>query len=474
MGSTKTVVKTKDRSKKTTKVKTAKPEEDIVDFSPEPTPAQEDAAEESQDTDAEGKVNSKKRKRATVAEDELEIDVSLPEPLSKKAARKAKKSKTSTTTDSADVSKTASEPHDGTEHESSISNEKRERRTAWGIWIGNMPWTKTKQDLIDFLCGTGTMKPNEITRVHMPAPPDSTQPKHGGPRNHNRGFAYVDFDSPEALEEAMKFTETAMDSTHRKVLIKNANSYVGRPEPKVATGDGKPGNKDKMNSQKPPSKRIFVGNLGFDITKEDLSIHFGQCGSVVDVHMATFEDTGKCKGFAWVTFDSIEAGTAAVRGWILKTAAEDSSEDEDMEDEATSDEEDKEDDNDTVKKASKKSKKVVSKPRKWFVNKLQGRMLRCEFAEDPTVRYKKRFGKDAPKKDGETTGENEGEETAVASTRRPKPTSTPHDRRRDARRAAREDIKVDARTIAPGAALAHAHRASAAIVEGKGKKTSFD
>jgi hypothetical protein len=473
MASTKTAVKTKERSKKTTKVKIANPEEDIIEFSPEPTPPRDDAVEDSQDTDTDVKSNEKKRKRTTAPEDELEIDVSLPEPLSKKAARRAKKSKTSTTIDSGEASKTGAEVQDGASNAPTTSNEKRERRTSWGIWIGNMPWTKTKQDLIDFLCSTGTIKPTEITRVHMPAPPDSAQPKHGGPRNHNRGFGYVDFDSAETLEEAMKFTETAMDSTHRKVLIKNANSYAGRPEPTLAATDGKPGSKEKMNSQKPPSKRVFVGNLGFDITKEDLSVHFGQCGSVVDVHMATFEDTGKCKGFAWVTFDSEEAGTAAVRGWIFKSTAEDSSDDEEEEDAATSGDEGNEDDDDAAKKTSKKSKKV-SKPRKWFVNRLQGRMLRCEFAEDPTVRYKKRFGKDAPKKDGETTGETEGEEAPAAPTSRPKPTSTPHDRRRDARRAARADFKVDARTIAPGAALARAPRASAAIVEGKGKKTSFD
>jgi RNA recognition motif-containing protein len=474
MGSTKTVVKTKERSKKRTKVEVAKPEEEsAVELSPKPTSPQEEGAEESLESDTDVKSNKKKRKRVTAPEDELEIDVSLPEPLSKKASRKAKKSKTSTTSDSVDASKTDSATKDGAEKAAMAGNEKRERRTAWGIWIGNMPWTKTKQDLIDFLCGTGTIKSTEITRVHMPAPPDSAQPKHGGPRNHNKGFGYVDFDSPEALEEAMKFTETAMDSTHRKVLIKNANSYEGRPEPALVTGEGKPANKDKMNNQKPPSKRIFVGNLGFDITKDDLSIHFGQCGSVSDVHMATFEDTGKCKGFAWVTFDSVEAGTAAVRGWILKSSADDSSDEEEMEEVATSDDEDNEDVADAIKTSSKKSKKV-SKPRKWFVNRLQGRMLRCEFAEDASVRYKKRFGKDAPKKDGEATGETEGEEAPAASTGRPRMTSTPHDRRRDARRAARADIKVDARTIAPGAALAHAPRASAAIVEGKGKKISFD
>jgi RNA recognition motif-containing protein len=473
MGSTKTAVKTKERSKKTKTIKIEKPAS-LVDDSPEQT-APEENAEEVLDVDNEAKPNKKKRKRETAAEDELEIDVSLPEPLSKRAARKAKKSKTSTSTDSSGQPKTESAAQDGGENANSTSTEKREQRTAWGIWIGNMPWTKTKQDLIDFLCGTGTIKPAEITRVHMPGPPQTEAPRPGHAKNHNRGFAYVDFGSPEGLEEAMKFTETAMDSTHRKVLIKNANSFVGRPEPKLVTATGKPVSKDKVNSQKPPSKRVFVGNLGFDITKEDLTVHFSQCGNVLDIHMATFEDTGKCKGFAWVTFDSEDAGTAAVRGWVMKTAGEDSSDDEDVENSEKSEDEAEDDDNSTevVKKPSKKKTKTVSKPRKWFVNRLQGRMLRCEFAEDPSVRYKKRFGKKDDEASAVVTGA-EGEETAAAPVAESKPASTPHDRRREARRAVREYVKVDARTIAPGAANARAQRSSAAIVEGQGKKTSFD
>jgi hypothetical protein len=93
------------------------------------------------------------------------------------------------------------------------------------------------------------------------------------------------------------------------------------------------------------------------------------------------------------------------------------------------------------------------------------------------VRYKKRYGKDAQKKDGDDVEMGEagvdvdGEEKKTTND-----ASTPHERRKEARRAAskRDFGKVDARTIAPGAALAHAQRQTGAIVEAKGKKITFD
>jgi RNA recognition motif-containing protein len=442
------------------------------------------------------KKPSKKRKRSTVAEDEIEIDVALPEPLSKKAARKAKKVKT---TDSSKPTAEGSDEEPELTIPSSGPKEKKERRTAWGIWIGNLPWLASKIDVRQFLCKHAGLDTNEITRVHMPTP--SNAPVRNGEKPKNKGFAYLDFDSPEALEAALKVSETQFTNDQRKVLIKKSSSFEGRPEPKTEEEAKKDDNglstlaADKMNAQKPPSKRVFVGNLGFDTSKDDLQNHFGQCGEIVDIHMATFEDSGKCKGFAWVTFTSEDAGIAAVRGWIMKGKDQDS--DSELESDAEGEEkteaasakegaakERKEGEDEDVlaelkaegyedvdkeaqsilKQRLKQSKRKKAKAHKWFVNKMFGRALRCEFAEDAGVRYKKRYGKDAQKKDGEDVvmGEGDAGKTGEGGEgwrekRKPvaKVESTPHERRKEARRAAskREFGKpVDARSIAPGAA----------------------
>ena len=50
---------------------------------------------------------------------------------------------------------------------------------------------------------------------------------------------------------------------------------------------------------------IFVGNLNFKSTVDDIWEHFESCGEVVDVRIATYPD-GRKKGFAHVEFTSVD------------------------------------------------------------------------------------------------------------------------------------------------------------------------
>jgi RNA recognition motif-containing protein len=51
---------------------------------------------------------------------------------------------------------------------------------------------------------------------------------------------------------------------------------------------------------------IYVGNLSYDISEEDLSEVFAEYGSVKRVHLPTDRETGRKRGFAFV-----EMGTEA-------------------------------------------------------------------------------------------------------------------------------------------------------------------
>ncbi len=45
---------------------------------------------------------------------------------------------------------------------------------------------------------------------------------------------------------------------------------------------------------------IYVGNLSYQVTKEDLEEVFGEYGSVQRIHMPTDRETGRLRGFAFV------------------------------------------------------------------------------------------------------------------------------------------------------------------------------
>ena len=52
--------------------------------------------------------------------------------------------------------------------------------------------------------------------------------------------------------------------------------------------------------------KIYVGNLSYDTTGEDLSELFGKFGQIAEVKLITDRDTGRSKGFAFLTFSQSE------------------------------------------------------------------------------------------------------------------------------------------------------------------------
>ena len=385
---------------------------------------------------------TRKRKREESTAEEIEVDVNAPEPPSKKALRKAKKGKAAPVTPNPESKNIAVQTASVSDEDASARASAPPQRSEYGIWIGNLPWTATKTDLRNFLTTDTEISEDMITRLHLPAP---SQGAVALPRQRtkpqNKGFAYIDFSTEAALAEALALSEKLL--TGRRVLIKESKSFDGRPErtreQEAATVD----------SGKPPSKRVFVGNLAFETTRQDLEEQFSRCGEILDVHIATFEDTGKCKGYAWVEFAKLEAGEAAVRGWVnFEQKAESGIEDEEIA---------KALDGDGDPEPKKKPK-----VRKWWVNKLHGRPLKLEYAEGKDVRYKKRFGKDgSANKDGvKVVDPDPGSVAQPIFKNRTYPD-------KDVLR------KFDARTVKPGAALAAAPRLTGGIVESQGKKTTF-
>jgi RNA recognition motif-containing protein len=361
---------------------------------------------------------TKKRKSSV---EEIEVDITAPEPPSKKALRRLKKGKPLPPSKSG--AETTPEPDAKKDKKSEV-----EKRSEHGVWIGNLPWTVSKEALRKFLVEYSDLTEEVITRVHMPGPDDKKsankveERKFGKPQ-HNKGFAYVDFSTPDAVDLAIELSEQLLSG--RRVLIKNAKSFEGRPKK----------TKEEIRSDgKPPSKKIFVGNLSFDTTEESLREHFERCGAIESLMVASFQDSGKCKGYAWITFEEIESAQHAVRGFVHVKE----------EDSEVSESESAIDSDDEITEI--KPKKV--KMRRQWVNEIKGRRMRMEFAEDAQVRYKKRYGKEGTKRtqDGGAV-EASGEDAALPT----KPVS----------KAINYDLPYGGPRLTGG------------IVEGTGKKTTF-
>ncbi|KAI3405693.2 OCA5 [Candida oxycetoniae] len=165
-------------------------------------------------------------------------------------------------------------------------------KSKYGVWIGNLSFDTSKEDLIRFVTAKSSVKEEEITRVNIP--------KKG---SQIKGFAYVDVQNEDQVNKLIELSESNLNG--RNLLIKSATSFEGRPEKTGDTGN-------------PPSRILFVGNLSFDVTEDNLNEHFRHCGDISKIRMATFQDTGKCKGFAFIDFKNEEGAIAAMNSKLTK------------------------------------------------------------------------------------------------------------------------------------------------------------
>jgi cold-inducible RNA-binding protein len=58
--------------------------------------------------------------------------------------------------------------------------------------------------------------------------------------------------------------------------------------------------------------KLYVGNLSFQTTEDDLLDLFSQAGNVASASLVTDRDTGRSRGFAFVEMASKEEGEAAI------------------------------------------------------------------------------------------------------------------------------------------------------------------
>lgn len=316
--------------------------------------------------------------------EEIEVDIAAPKPLNKKQKRLLKKGKIE-----------APQPEDPTKPQGP------KPRSEHAVWIGNLSYETTADAIRNFIIEKTASKSEpivseDILRIKLP-------PK--------KGFAYVDLKSADQVAMAIELSESRLDN--RNLLIKSAGSFEGRPESHV------------LGQKNPPSRILFVGNLPFDSTDEQLQEQFQHCGEIVKIRTATFEDTGKCKGFSFIDFKSEEGPTNALKDPKCR--------------------------------------------------RMNGRNLRMEYGEDRSQRRPQReqraeYSSESAHPRSETRVEASSAPSDTRSYRsEPRERSTHEQRPREQRPRERRPARPT-----PGAALSGAQRAKHTIIPSAGKKVTFD
>ncbi|EJT49852.1 RNA-binding protein rnp24 [Trichosporon asahii var. asahii CBS 2479] len=265
------------------------------------------AAAEATTSTEEGSTTTPKKRRASTDGTKLEIDLSASAPLSKAEARAARKR-----------AKRGEEPlppkqtEDGSEKPLKAASKKKEpkpkqEKGQFSVWIGNLSFRTSEQALREFIETGITELGGEagcVTRLNLPK-------KAGhGQFAENKGFAYCDFTNEAMMLLALGLSERPLEG--RRLLIKRGDDHRANPDARTPkTLPSGPGTAPSIlqRQKNPESATLFVGNLPFDVTEEELrDLRSG----LIKTRVAQFEDTGRCKGFAFWDFKSSAHAKAAL------------------------------------------------------------------------------------------------------------------------------------------------------------------
>ena len=59
--------------------------------------------------------------------------------------------------------------------------------------------------------------------------------------------------------------------------------------------------------------KLYVGNMSFNTTENDLREAFARFGTLTDIYVANDRETGRPRGFAFVTFSTAEESNLAIQ-----------------------------------------------------------------------------------------------------------------------------------------------------------------
>ncbi|KAF2108622.1 hypothetical protein BDV96DRAFT_503984, partial [Lophiotrema nucula] len=143
------------------------------------------------------------------------------------------------------------------------------------MFIGGLNWETTEQSLKDYFSQFGEVSECTVMR-------DSAT-------GRSRGFGFLTFKDPKCVNIVM-VKEHHLDG---KII-----------DPKRAI----------PREEQERTSKIFVGGVSQEATEEDFRNFFKQFGRVVDATLMMDKDTGRPRGFGFVTFDGDAAVDATLSG----------------------------------------------------------------------------------------------------------------------------------------------------------------
>lgn len=160
------------------------------------------------------------------------------------------------------------------------------------VFVKGLPFSMSEQDIHALFSECGT-----IDNVFMFTFEDTGRP---------RGMCKVKFTTPEGAAAAVE--KNGADVGGRSIGVEinrereagSAGRNLGSP-----TAGG-------SSSAAEPTSTLFLGNLSFTVTEDDIRGALGECGNLISVRIATDKETGRPRGFGHAEFSSVEEAMKAM------------------------------------------------------------------------------------------------------------------------------------------------------------------
>jgi len=115
----------------------------------------------------------------------------------------------------------------------------------------------------------------------------------------SKGYGYVEFTTAEGAQAALALAGKEIDGRAIRVDISE-----GRPKKEAKNFSNTPTGE--------PTDTLFIGNLSFTATEDDIRGAFTECGEILSIRLPTDRESGQPKGFGYIQFSSIDEAKAAV------------------------------------------------------------------------------------------------------------------------------------------------------------------
>lgn len=160
------------------------------------------------------------------------------------------------------------------------------------LYVGNLSYTTNDARLREEFGKYG-----ELTDVFLPSDRITGRP---------RGFGFVTFSTKASAEDAIE----NLNAKELDGRVINVNHPRPRGETGGGRGGGGRGSGGRNNDADKDDTKLYVGNLSFDTTLESVRVLFEEHGVVSDCFLPTNRETGKPRGFGFVTMSKSDAEKA--------------------------------------------------------------------------------------------------------------------------------------------------------------------